>query len=341
MRSLLLSGLAAALLGSACVKRYDPLPALSFADLDYSGPAGQAWPLKELALPGAQLRYHLARPPTLRYVELNPGGAQTVVFLHGLGSYLKFWRAQLDVTAAQGYRVIALDQLGFGKSDKPATFPYTTEAFAENVVEVLDLLGVQRAVLVGHSMGGQTALSTAIRFPDRVAALVLVSPAGFETFSPREQKWFKNVYARGLVKDADEESIWANVREANFQHWSPEHEWLIEERVRLARSPDFDAYAYAQVRTVEGLAGNDFVRESLRLVAAPTLIVYGTGDRLIPNPFLHGGFTRDVMKGGQEKIAGAQLQELAGCGHTLQLDCAAQFNPALLGFLASQRPAGH
>lgn len=336
MRALLLPCVVvAALLGSGCVKRYETAPPLQFKDLDYSGPIGQAWPLRELQLPGAQARYHLGHAPTLRYVELNPTGARTVVFLHGLGSYLKFWRAQLDAVAAQGYRVIAIDQLGFGKSDKPATFPYTTEAFAENVVEVLDLLHLPRAVLVGHSMGGQTALSTAIRFPDRVEALVLASPAGFEVFTPREQKWFKNVYHRVLVKDADEEAIWANVREANFQHWSSEYEWLIEERVRLAKNPDFDAYAYAQVRTVEGLAQNNFVRESLGRVVAPTLIIYGTGDRLIPNAFLHGGFTRDVMRSGQEKIPGAALTELAGCGHTVQLDCAPAFNEALLGFLAS------
>jgi pimeloyl-ACP methyl ester carboxylesterase len=332
MRALLLPCILAAVL-SGCVKRYDPEPALQFAQLDYSGPEGQVWPLKELALPGAQARYHLGHAPVLRYVELNPGGTRTVVFLHGLGSYLKFWRAQLDATAARGYRVIALDQLGFGKSEKPATFPYTTESFAENVVEVLDLLGVKQATLVGHSMGGQTALSAAIRYPDRVEALVLASPAGFEVFSPREQKWFKNVFSRPLVKDADEEAIWANVREANFQHWSPAHEWLVEERVRLAKSPDFDAYAYAQVRTVEGLAQNNFVRESLGRVSAPTLIVYGSGDRLIPNPYLHGGFTRDVMKAGQAQIPGATLTELAGCGHTVQLDCTPAFNEALFRFL--------
>ena len=335
MRTLLLPCLAAALALTGCVKRYATEPALQFADLDYSGPTGQAWPLKELQLPGAQARYHLGHAPTLRYVELNPGGARTVLFLHGLGSYLKFWRAQLDAVAATGDRVIAIDQLGFGKSDKPATFPYTTEAFAENVAEVLDLLHLERAVLVGHSMGGQTALSTAIRFPDRVLALGLVSPAGFETFSRREQQWFKNVYHRGLVKDADEEAIWTNVRDANFQRWTPALEWLIEERVRLAKNADFDAYAYAQVRTVEGLARNDFVRESLGRVAAPTLIIYGNGDRLIPNPFLHGGFTRDVMAWGQGQIKGAQLTELKGCGHTVQLDCPTEFNEALLGFLKS------
>lgn len=332
MRTISILVLALAL--SGCVKRYDSAPALEFADVPYAGPSGTAWPLKEVQLPGAQQRYGLAKAPTLRYVELNPGGTRTVLFLHGLGSYLKFWWAQLDATAAKGYRVIAIDQLGYGKSDKPATFPYTTEAFAENVDEFLGILGIERAVLVGHSMGGQTALSTALRFPNRVEALVLASPAGFEKFSEREQKWFTNVYSRALVKSADEEMIWGNVRLMNFARWKPAYEWLVEERVRVAKNADFDAYAYAQVRTVAGLAHDDFVREELANVHAPTVIIYGTSDRLIPNAYLHGGLTKWVMEKGHQAIAGSELVELAGCGHTVQLDCSDGFNQALFSFLA-------
>ncbi len=364
----------AALCSTGCVKRYSDSPPLAFADVPYVGPTGTVWPLKSVQLEGAKARYNLGHAPTMRYVELNETGATTVVFLHGLGSYLKFWRSQLDATAAKGYRVIAIDQLGFGKSDKPATFPYTTESFGENVIELLDLLHIEKAILVGHSMGGQTAMSTAIRYPDRVSALALVSPAGFEVFSVREQKWFKNVFSRALVLGQDEEGIWGNIRELNFQKWSPDHEWLIEERVReakpladsledaektaaaarskpgadlkaieteekaakalaAAQAKEFDSYAYAQVRTVEGLTQNNFVRESLAKVVAPTIIIYGSGDRLIPNMFLHGGFTKTVMAAGQAGIAGSQLLELEGCGHTLQLDCTTEFNKALFEFL--------
>ncbi len=371
----MIAAVCAALISAGCVKRYSDSPPLAFADVPYVGPTGTVWPLKSVQLEGAKARYNLGHAPTLRYVELNETGTTTVVFLHGLGSYLKFWRSQLDETAAKGYRVIAIDQLGFGKSEKPATFPYTTESFAENVVEVLDLLHIDKAILVGHSMGGQTALSTAIRYPDRVSALALVSPAGFEVFSTREQKWFKNVYSRALVIGQDEEGIWGNIRELNFQKWVPDHEWLVEERVReskpvaegledaekaaaaarskpgadlaaidaeekaakalaVAQAKEFDSYAYAQVRTVEGLTQNNFVRESLNKVQAPTVIIYGSGDRLIPNMFLHGGFTKTVMAVGQAGIPGSQLVELEGCGHTLQLDCTAEFNKTLFEFLA-------
>ncbi len=325
-----------ALISVGCVKRYDAEPKLEFQDVPYVGNAGNAWPLKSVELKGAAERYKLSHAPKLSYVELNPEGKQTVLFLHGLGSYLKFWRAQLDETAAQGYRVIAIDQLGFGKSEKPAGFPYSTEAFAENVDELLALLNIEKAIVVGHSMGGQTALSTAIRFPRRVEALVLVSPAGFEYFSGREKQWFKNVYGRVLIKDADEEAIWGAIRYQNFRHWEPAYEWLVEERVRLAKNSEFDAYAYAQVRTVEGLTKDDFVRESLSKIVAPTVIIYGTADRLIPNGFMHGGFTKTLMEEGHSKIAGSELVALDDCGHTLQLDCSKAFNEAFFTFLKKQ-----
>jgi pimeloyl-ACP methyl ester carboxylesterase len=331
MRTLLLLAVMSSM---GCIRSYGSAPALSFAEVPYTSVTGQPWKEGALALEKAGATWKLGGHHTLRYVELNPSGARTLLFLHGLGSSLKFWRYQLDAFAAQGYRVIAIDQLGFGKSDKPAQFPYSMEAQAEVVAEVVEGLGLERVVLVGHSMGGEVALVTAIRSPERVEALVLTSPAGFEAFSPREKKWFEKVFSASFVKATPEYGIWGSVRYNNFVTWKPEYEWLIEERVRLAKSDEFDAYAYAQVRAVDGLTHNDFVRESLEKVKQPTLIVFGEDDRLIPNPFLHGGRARKVMEAGAAKIAGASLVGLPGCGHTVQMDCAEPYNAQVKTFLA-------
>lgn len=316
----------------ACTPSYLHKPALRFADLPYAGPSGQAWPVKTFTVPAGQ--FGLRQDATLRYVELNPQGAQTLVFMHGLGSYLKFWRGQLDAYAAQGYRVIAADMLGYGKSDKPAGFPYTMEAMGDVLRLLLAELKVEHPVLIGHSMGGQTALSLAIRYPEWPRAVVLAAPAGFEPFGPREQQWFRDVMTVNLIRGADEEAIWGSVRKANFNRWRDDLLWLIEERVRLAKTPEFPEYAYAQVKSIHGLAANDFVRTNLGAIKAPTIIIHGDMDRLIPNPFLHGGTTREIMARGHQGIAGSALVTLAGCGHSVQLDCPAEFNAALDGFLA-------
>jgi pimeloyl-ACP methyl ester carboxylesterase len=328
---------AAAALALGCAPSFAGRPALSFADLPYTGLDGRPWPEKRADLPEAGRAHHLPGPLRVSYVELNPGGMETVVFIHGLGSYLKFWRYQLDVFAAKGYRVLAVDLPGYGKSDKPASFPYTTEAMADVVAELVQVTGAGRPILVGHSMGGQTALSYAIRRPEGLRALVLTSPAGFEEFSRREKDWLRRVFTVRLVQQADEYAVWGSIRRANFARWRPELTWLVEERVRLAAGPEFESYAYANVKTVAGLAENEFVRSSLGLVKAPTLIVHGDRDELIPNPYLHGGFTSSVMRWGHERIAGSRLVSLPRCGHTVQMDCPREYNEAVLAFLEGRK----
>ncbi|WP_093523277.1 alpha/beta fold hydrolase [Stigmatella erecta] len=331
--------LLSAVLASGCVRSYRSQPPLDFQDFPYTSLEGQPWPLQRVALPKTAETYQMASVPQVAYVELNPQGARTLVFIHGLGSYLKFWRYQLDAFAQQGYRVVAVDLPGYGKSDKPATFPYTMEAMADAVRELVQTLGVERPILVGHSMGGQTALSYAIRYPEEPAALVLTSPAGFEKFSDKEKRWFRRSLTSAFIKSAPEYNLWGSVRQSNFARWRPELEWLIEERVRVVNTPAFDAYAYANVRSVDGLAHNDFVRDNLGRVQAPALIVFGEDDRLIPNPFLHGGWARDIMASGHAGLRGSSLVGLERCGHSVQLDCPQEYNAAVSTFLGALAPA--
>ena len=325
--------LLSAALASGCVRSYRAEPPLPFREFPYTSQQGQAWPLKRLPLPKTAQAYGMATVPEVAYVELNPEGQRTLVFIHGLGSYLKFWRYQLDVFAAQGYRVIAVDLPGYGKSDKPASFPYTMEAMGDAAHELAQKLGANKPILVGHSMGGQTALSYAIRYPEEPGALVLTAPAGFEKFSWKEKAWLTRAFSTVLIKSSPEYAIWGSVRQSNFQRWRPELEWLIEERVRVVTTPEFDAYAYANVRTVNGLAHNDFVRDSLGNIQAPTIIVFGEDDRLIPNPFMHGGRAREVMEYGHVGIKGSELVGLDRCGHSVQLDCPQEYNAAVSAFL--------
>jgi pimeloyl-ACP methyl ester carboxylesterase len=321
---------------SGCASGYMAQGPLPFDEVPYTSPSGEPWPEKQMTLDGVQALFRMQTAPTVTYVELNPSAPRTLVFVHGLGSYLKFWRHQLSAFAEKGYRVIAADMIGYGKSDKPADFPYTMPAMAEVYREILREKGIEDFVLVGHSMGGQTALAYAIDHPGEAEALALVSPAGFEKFSPRDRRWFRSVFTTTLVKAVDEEGLYGSIRYNNFMNWEAEDAWLIEERARVALTPEFDAYAYANVRSVRGLLQTDFTRENLDRIEAPTLIVYGTGDRLIPNRFMHGGPTRDVMVYGAEHIEDAQLVELEGCGHTLQMDCEARFNEVLDAFLADR-----
>lgn len=320
---------------TACVPSFRGREPLAFKDIPYTAADGAAWPVKMLRLPGVEQTYELPKPLEIAVVELNPAGRTPLVFIHGLGSHLKFWRYQLDHFAKMGYRVVALDLPGYGKSVKPASFPYTMESFADVVHETVKALGIEHPILIGHSMGGHTALSYAIRWPDEPRALVLTAPAGFEEFSRRDKDWFKRVVTVRFIKHADEYRVWGSIRRNNFHHWNPEHGWLVEERVRLAKAPDFDSYAYANLKSIHGLLETEFTRKNLGRIKAPTIIVYGDKDGLIPNPFLHGGFPSDIMRYGHEGIAGSKLTELSGCGHMVQMDCTDRYNETVRDFLAA------
>jgi len=345
MTSKLLCAMSLALMASACAPTFKSKPALTYDQVPYTSTEGNAWEVKKLALPELQETHGVQSTPELAYVELNPDGEQTIIFIHGLGSYLKFWRYQLDHFAAKGYRVLAIDMIGYGRSDKPASFPYTMEAMGDVVKLFIEKTDTYKPILVGHSMGGQTALSFAIRYPEVARGLVLTAPAGFEKFSRREKLWFEKVFTVNFIKSATEEEIWGSVRRGNFYRWDDEYVWLIEERVRLAASDEFESYAYANVRSVQGLTHNDFVRENAHRIDLPVLIVHGDMDRLIPNPFMHGGPTREVMNYGAEVIEGSQLTTLERCGHTIQMDCHDEYNEIVAAFLletfpeAPERPA--
>lgn len=109
----------------------------------------------------------------LHYVERGAG--EPLVLVHGLGASVFTFRRNLE-RLAQSFRVIAVDLVGFGGSSRAAR-DYSQEAHARRLIELMDALGIERAHLLGHSMGGAVVLRLAARWPERVLRLVLVAPA--------------------------------------------------------------------------------------------------------------------------------------------------------------------
>jgi 3-oxoadipate enol-lactonase len=114
---------------------------------------------------------------TLAYEE-RPGrpDAPTIVFVHGLGGSLHSWWAQLAACEQRGYRAVAYDQRGAGLSTKPPG-PYSLEVWAHDLARVLDALDVERAILVGHSVGCMIAEQASVRLGERVAGLMTIGGA--------------------------------------------------------------------------------------------------------------------------------------------------------------------
>lgn len=108
--------------------------------------------------------------------------SDVLLFIHGLGSYLKAWDRNITVLK-NSFRCIAVDLPGYGKSSKQI-HNGTVEFYREFLNEFIKILDLHNITLVGHSMGGQIALSYVINFPDIIKKLILAAPAGFETFKP-------------------------------------------------------------------------------------------------------------------------------------------------------------
>jgi len=122
--------------------------------------------------------------------EMGPGDGTAIVLVHGLGGSTFSFRTNAVSFAEAGYRVLALDLPGFGLSEKGTQPDYTHPAQAEMLKTVMDLSGLDRAVLVGHSMGANVVLHFAHRYPERTLAVVTVSGAPVFDTEWRFQSFF-------------------------------------------------------------------------------------------------------------------------------------------------------
>ena len=266
--------------------------------------------------------------PKISYIDQG-NGEQTIILVHGLASNAGFWRYNIPELSKK-YRVIAVDLPGYGKSQK-GNYNYSMSFYADQIKILIEELKLKNVVYVGHSMGGQIGIKLAIKYPELLSKLILASPAGFEEFQKGEGDWLRSVMTMTGVKSTTEEGIRRNLA-MNFYSWYDEWEWMVEERVRMRKATDFDEFAYAVVRCVNGMLDEPTFNK-LSLIKTPTLVIYGKYDGLIPNPYLNPGHTSDVFENGAKDISSVKLVELDNAGHMIQIEKADQFNQAVLDFL--------
>ena len=157
----------------------------------------------------------------------KPNG-RTAVLLHGKNFSGAYWASTIKALTAEGYRVVAPDQVGFGKSSKPAAYQFSFHALAANTRSLLDSLGVGKFVLVGHSMGGMLGVRMALMYPERVERLALVNPIGLEDWKlVAPYRTVEENFAQELR--ATPESIKEYQRTNYFGgEWKPEYDALTE-----------------------------------------------------------------------------------------------------------------
>jgi 3-oxoadipate enol-lactonase len=249
---------------------------------------------------------------------VQPGG--TVLLLCGIGAKRQGWYRQLPVLGRH-FRAIALDYRDVGDSD-PAAEPYAIGELAEDVRAFASQVGVERASLVGISMGGFIALELALAHPgfvDRLA-LVVTSAGGARHVSTSAE-----VMRALMPGDEELESgegarrVCSLVAGPGFAERHPE---AIDEFVAIARHNPMHVDAY--LRQLAACRGHD-VADRLAEVAAPTLVIHGDADPLVR-----------IENGRQlaANISGAELIVYEGVGHIPEVECAERFNADLIAFLS-------
>lgn len=247
---------------------------------------------------------------------LDTGGQLPVLLIHGLGGFKELWERQVSALSAAGFRVVAVDLRGHGRSGSPAG-PWTIGDFAADVVETLDSLAIERAVVVGHSLGGRTAFSMTLAHPSRVAALVAV---GAQSEAPPEP------YASVLrgVRDATAARGMAGFKETFAA--AGEIPEAVGRDARLARWywRRFDRNRPGDlVSSLDAILTMPRLTERLPAITVPFLALVGERDL----PFL------ELANRYSSLIVNATTAIVPDCGHYPMIDGAGPFRVALLEFL--------
>ena len=245
----------------------------------------------------------------------DTGSGPVVVLLHGLGGNSTNWAFNTPALA-QKHRVIVPDQIGFGRSDKPL-INYRVGTYVDFLDKLLAELKVERASLVGNSMGGWIAAAYALKHPSKVERLVLVDAAGFAP--PKD---FDLAALSGLNPSTREEMK----RLAGMVFFNPllktdaAVDMLLAQRLSAG-----DGYTIQ--RLVESIhRSEDMLDGKLGAIKQPVLIVWGREDGLTTLAREGERFKREIPQ--------SQLIVFDQCGHVPQVEKAAEFNAAVLKFLS-------
>jgi pimeloyl-ACP methyl ester carboxylesterase/putative sterol carrier protein len=278
------------------------------------------------------------KPSDLDHVEVAADGLKLsayvlgqgdpVLLLHGLGGTKITWLPLLGALGER-HRVIVPDLPGHGESDKPRT-DYSPRFYARVIRRLLDSLGIEQAVVIGNSMGGRIALELALRSPDRVACMGLLSPAvpgfrwryilGFTRVFPTEwggipfplrEKWMETVIRR-LFADPSRlpESAYSSA---------------AKEFIRIYRDPVARMAFFSSLRHIVTERPEPFY-SSLRRIKQPVLVAFGDQDRTVP-PRLGVRLA--------QRLPNSEYVALPGCGHVPQFEATEATEAVVAAFLAS------
>lgn len=249
----------------------------------------------------------------------DAGDGPPLLMIVGFMASRRIWLWQMPVLSRH-FRVVTMDNRDAGESD-PESVQYTVADMANDGVRLLDALGIERAHVLGHSMGGFISLQLALNHPDRLDHLVLVGTGpgtrrdpGTAPTPPSRDSWVEDPVERNRER-------YGRIAGGNYFATRPEE----LEAVAVANRGNRLSYEGAVRQSTATQTSHD-VRDRLAVITAPTLVIHGDADPSIP-----------VASGRllAERIPGARLLVMPGVGHLPHLERTDEFNEAVIDFLAA------
>ena len=296
-------------------------------------PLAGTMPERELADPDS--RFVEVNGVTVHYKETGEG-EPVFILMHGFGASEFSWSEVMEPLSRSG-RVIAYDRPAFGLTERPmegnwtGTNPYSVQGNVELLDGLMDELGVEKAILVGNSAGGEIAAAYAIEHPERVQGLVLVDPAVGKGNRGPVPQWAVSLMALPQIRNLA--PLLVRTIAGDMGNDTIRMAWhdpsRIEPKVyegyrRPLKADNWDKALYEFT-----IAGNPVsYSERLANLTMPVLVVTGDDDRIVP--------TDQSMQLSRE-IPGAELAVLKDCGHVPQEECPDQFMTSVQTFLAGTK----
>jgi pimeloyl-ACP methyl ester carboxylesterase len=314
------------------------MPASAAEDERAYGPELQGfeypWPASSFAFSsqGEALR--------MAYMDVKPTTAangKTAVLFHGKNFCAATWQDTIAVLIEAGYRVIAVDQIGFCKSSKPAHYQFSFQQLAGNTHALLASLGVARPTIIGHSVGGMLGMRYALTYPDDVEQLVLVNPIGLEDWKAKGVPW-QSVdawYQQELkttadgIRDYQRSTYYAGTWDGKYERW-------VQMLAGLYRGPGHDVVSW-DMALVDDMAYTQPVFYEFEQLKVPVLLLIGDKDTTALGKNLAPPEVRATLgnypllaKAAASRFPNARLVEFPDLGHAPQLQAPDAFHKALL-----------
>ncbi len=271
------------------------------------------YPVKYISFNGYKVAY------------IDEGQGQPVIFVHGVSATLASFNNLFPDMIKRSYRIIGIDLLGYGKSDKP-DINYSIDLHSQTLLALVKQLHLTNVVLAGHSMGGAVSLSATIREPELVKSLILLTPGGLTSYPVPVKFLFKIFYGIAFGnRFSDLDKARKYYRESVYS-WNPAMDDFLKTRERMMIHPEW--LKVQKTIRESAISVLDIDKEILPKISGikiPVLVLLAANDKLVS--------AKEVKRNIEKRTKKWEIEIFEKCGHLIQYDQQEKTIRSMIDFL--------